>query len=117
MAAEQFGVGELKPRYVLGDAHSGIDAGASVVFPEATRLTCWWHVKKNFRESGHWDKVPNKAAEKIRALKELDQLQLAPSSDVFFSAAGILLEQWRERGYGSLCGYFKDWYLTRHALW
>lgn len=102
----------------MGDGCSGIGNAAEIVFPGITRLMCWSHVERKFRQTGDaWKKVPNKKDEKVRAWRELGELQLAPSPEAFHYASRALLEMWNQRGLGDVCGYLQSVWLGGLRNW
>lgn len=115
--SQKLGHGPMAPPYVLGDGISGISNAVKAVFPSAMRLMCWFHVLERFKNADQWQLVPNRIDEKARALKELADLHLAPSPEVFREASDVLMAMWQQRGLGPVRRYFEKVWLRGNPFW
>lgn len=98
----------------MGDAHGAIDVAMREVFPDATRLMCAFHAI-NAMQTQFPAKLENPDSESRRVLKEIQDLQLAPSEAIFQQGSRALLEFWRspQRNLTVFADYFeKSW--VRH---
>lgn len=115
---QRLGHGYYSPKYVMGDAHGAIDKAATAVFPDADRLTCWFHVLHAIKGQIS-SKVRNPSLESARILSEISQLQLSPTTEIFNAAATALMEFWRsdQRNQANMAKYFEDYWLGSHKYW
>lgn len=113
----KLGFPNVSPPFVMGDGLTGIDNAAGEVFPSASRLMCWWHMKKAFHDAAKWKEEPHSAVERKTTVAEVTLLQKAPNPTIFLRASQLMLALWRKRGLGPICDYFEEQWLTINPLW
>uniref|UniRef100_A0A914W9A6 SWIM-type domain-containing protein n=1 Tax=Plectus sambesii TaxID=2011161 RepID=A0A914W9A6_9BILA len=99
------GLPAFVPDAVMSDGDPCITAAVASCFPNARRLTCYYHMKKQVQRKMGPKRVPKDCRKPI--LEELRSLQLACSDNVFKSAAWRLLKRWKDLGLTLFIRYFK----------
>uniref|UniRef100_A0A914X3P3 SWIM-type domain-containing protein n=1 Tax=Plectus sambesii TaxID=2011161 RepID=A0A914X3P3_9BILA len=104
-ALQKAGLPAFEPDAVMSDGDPCITAAVASTFPNARRLTCYYHMKKQVQKRMGSKKVPKDRRQTI--LEEIRSLQLACSDAVFNSAARRLLQRWKQLGLRAFATYFK----------
>uniref|UniRef100_A0A914XA05 MULE transposase domain-containing protein n=1 Tax=Plectus sambesii TaxID=2011161 RepID=A0A914XA05_9BILA len=99
---------ELTSETAAQDGDPAITAAVASSFPNAQRLTCYYHMKKQVQKRMGSKKVPKNRRNAI--LEEIKSLQLSCSDPIFSSAARRLLQRWKQLGLKTFARYFtKAW--------
>uniref|UniRef100_A0A914WR04 MULE transposase domain-containing protein n=1 Tax=Plectus sambesii TaxID=2011161 RepID=A0A914WR04_9BILA len=104
-AIDMAGLPAFVPDAVMSNGDPCITAAIASCFPNAKRLTCYYHMKKQVQRKMGPKRVPKDRRKPI--LEELSSLQLACSDDVFKSATRRLLRRWKDLGLTLFTRYFK----------
>uniref|UniRef100_A0A914WRT3 SWIM-type domain-containing protein n=1 Tax=Plectus sambesii TaxID=2011161 RepID=A0A914WRT3_9BILA len=104
-ALQKAGLPAFDPNAVMSDGDPAITAAVASSFPNARRLTCYYHMKKQVQKRMGSKKVPKDRRQTI--LEEIKSLQLACSDAIFKSAARRLLQRWKQLGLKAFATYFK----------
>jgi hypothetical protein len=88
----------------MSDGATSITAAAGTVFPDAQRLTCYFHMQKQLKTQMPKKGVPKDRRRKV--LEEIRVLQLSQSRSIFMIAAKRLLKRWRHEDLRSFARYF-----------
>uniref|UniRef100_A0A914WKV1 MULE transposase domain-containing protein n=1 Tax=Plectus sambesii TaxID=2011161 RepID=A0A914WKV1_9BILA len=104
-ALQKAGLPDYDPDAVMSDGDPAITAAVASSFPNARRLTCYYHMKKQVQKRMRSKKVPKNRRNAI--LEEIKRLQLSCSDLIFSSAARRLLQRWKQLGLKGFARYFK----------
>jgi transposase-like protein len=106
---------EYRPSVLEADGAHAITNACDAVFPNTTRIMCWFHVSQNVDK-----KLSTIRSKKIQdAIREdIHQLQLAKSESEFIKASGLWLKKWEgNQEANSFVSYFREEYINNNSGW
>lgn len=98
---------------LVSDAAPAIKNGFSDVFPNQDLIQCYFHVSMNIKKTEKIKKVDNRTS----ILRDLSQLQLSPSQDMFTVGAGLFLAKWQKKEPEFTAYFKKQWLSKKNANW
>lgn len=104
-ALEKAGLPPYVPDAIMSDGDASITAAVASSYPNARRLTCYYHCKKQLIKRMVGKGIPKDRRQTV--LEDIANLQLAPSYAVFNAAARHLIRRWKDSGWRRFARYFK----------
>ncbi|CAF1515445.1 unnamed protein product [Rotaria sordida] len=102
------------PKFIMADGALGITSAQQKIFPNVTRLMCWFHMMqkchshRNLLSKQQWSQVD----------KEIHAVQLSFSDDVFNHGINLLMNKWRtEPSLANFCDYFNEQWVEKLRYW
>lgn len=83
------------PKFVMGDSHKGISAGARVRFPQAKRLTCYFHMIDRVKHYRTLLPAANRDVNWKLVKRQIFDMNRAPTAEIFDALAQSVLREWR----------------------
>lgn len=96
----------LEWQCLMSDGALAIKNGFEEVWPNAVKLTCWFHVKEAIRKRAF-----QTARNKEQVLKDLNVLHLCPNVKVFDIASALFIKKW-SKNEKDFATYFQNQWLT-----